>query len=222
MVLGRGTGNSSGRALGGIALVVALGALSACGGSKYHYVDNATEGTYFKVPSAWALFHLTAEDKEGRAAALPTDTQRIWHVAFDAAKPANQSDLDATEPGAVVGDVEIYALSASDNDQASQSALRRIVFGGFDPVLQDPGTPAQWEVVSYAPIVLGNGIVGSRTVINIPSASEPNKWMTVDGSEMFDSTLGRAYLLQMRCESQCYLNSRQSVDEIATSWKVTR
>src|SRR5262249_45988761 len=138
------------------------------------------------------------------------------------AKPANQTDLDAAEPGSVVGDVEIYALSASDNDQASQSALRRIVFGGIDPVLQDPGTPAQWEVVSYTPIALGNVIVGSRTVINVPSPNEPNKWTTIDGSEMLDSTLGRAYLLQMRCESQCYLNARQSVDEIATSWKVTR
>src|SRR6516162_9626548 len=102
MVLGRGTGRTGGRALAALALALALAALSACGGSKYHYVNNATEGTYFKVPSAWSLFHLTEEDKEGRAEALPTDTQRIWHVAFDAAKPANQSDLDATEPGAVV------------------------------------------------------------------------------------------------------------------------
>jgi hypothetical protein len=26
----------------------------------------------------------------------------------------------------------------------------------------------------------------------------------------------------VRCESQCYLNDRKSIDEIATSWKVTR
>jgi hypothetical protein len=204
------------------ALALVLGLLTSCGGSQYQYVNNSSEGAYFKVPSAWALFHLTQQDKEGRAAALPTDTQRIWHVAFDAAKPPKQDDLAVAEPTSVVGDVQIYALSASDNDQASQSALRRIIFGGIDPVLQDPGTPAQWEVVSYTPVTSGSGIVGSRTVINVPSSTTPGKWTTIDGSEMFDATLGRAYLLQMRCDSQCYLSARQSVDEIATSWKVTR
>ena len=39
---------------------------------------------------------------------------------------------------------------------------------------------------------------------------------------MIDPALGRAYLLLMRCESQCYLNERKSVDEIATSWKVKK
>jgi hypothetical protein len=118
--------------------------------------------------------------------------------------------------------VQIYALSSSDNDQVSQSSLRRIIFGGVDPVLQDPGTPAQWEVVSYAPLAASHGITGSRTVINVPSTEDPNAWVTLDGSELFDPALGRAYLLLVRCESQCYMNDRTSIDEIATSWKVTR
>ena len=41
-------------------------------------------------------------------------------------------------------------------------------------------------------------------------------------AQLFDPALGRAYLLLLRCESQCYVNKRKSIDEIASSWKVTR
>jgi hypothetical protein len=202
-------------------LVVAF-VLSACGASKYHFINNSTEGAFFKVPNSWKVIPLTEQDTQGRATKLPSATERIWHVAFDASEQPDAAHLDLDRPTDLVGDVQIYALSSSDNDQLSQSGLRQIIFGGIDPVLQDPGTPAAWEVVSYTPIDSSNGIVGSRTVINVPSTTEPNAWVTIDGSELLDPALGRAYLLLMRCESQCYLNARKSVDEIATSWKVKR
>ena len=196
--------------------------LSACGASKYQFVNNSTEGAYFKVPTSWSVFHLTEQDQEGRAPKLPTATERIWHIGFDADHHPDQAHLDQDRPNSVVGDVQIYALSSADNDTLSQSSLRRIIFGGVDPVLQDPGTPAAWEVVSYTPVDSSNGIIGSRTVINVPSTDDPNAWVTIDGTELIDPTLGRAYMLLMRCESQCYVNQRKSIDEIATSWKVTR
>src|SRR3954447_10320797 len=211
------------RRRGGMAVgaLVLLGVLAGCG-NDYQYVNNSVEGAFFKVPNSWKIFPLTEQDTEGRAIKLPVDTQRIWHIAFDAAKQPDQEHLNLDRPTDPVGEVQIYALSSSDNDQVSQSSLRRIMFGGVDPILQDPGTPPQWEVVSYAPLDYSKGIVGSRTVINVPSTAEPNAWVTLDGSELFDPALGRAYLLLMRCEAQCYLNKRKSIDEIATSWKVTR
>jgi hypothetical protein len=202
------------------ALAAAL-PLAACG-NDFQFVNNSAEGNFFKVPNGWKIYPLTEKDTEGRAPKLPVDTQRIWHIAFDGSKQPDQAHLEADRPTEPVGDVQIYALSSSDNDQVSQSSLRRIIFGGVDPILQDPGTPAQWEVVSYAPLDSSHGITGSRTVINVPSTQEPNAWVTLDGSELFDPTLGRAYLLLVRCESQCYMNDRTSIDEIATSWKVTR
>jgi len=71
--------------------VLALGAVVAsCGGSNFQYVQNSSENTYFKLPSNWKLFRLTEPDKEGRPPKLPVDTQRIWHVAFDAANQPDQ------------------------------------------------------------------------------------------------------------------------------------
>jgi hypothetical protein len=215
MIAGRGAT----RAVGLLAFAAVV---AACGGSSFQYVQNSSENTYFKLPSDWKLFKLTEPDKEGRPPKLPVDTQRIWHVAFDAADPPDQNHLGEAMPAAMVGDVQIYAMSSSDNDQIAQSNLRQIIFGGIDPVLQDPGTPPNWEVVSYAPVSDVKGVVGSRVVINIPSQDSPGKWYTLDGTELLDSASGRAYLLLMRCESQCYLNNRKAADEIATSWRVTK
>jgi hypothetical protein len=204
------------------ALVAVTAVAAACGGSKFQYIQNSSENTYFKLPSSWKLFRLTEGDKEGRAPKLPVDTQRIWHVAFDAADQPDENHLGESTPSALVGDVQIYAMSASDNDQIAQSNLRQLIFGGIDPVLQDPGTPPNWEVVSYTAINDTKGVVGSRVVINIPSEGTPGQWFTLDGTELLDSADGRAYLLLMRCESQCYLSNRKAADEIATSWKVTK
>jgi hypothetical protein len=207
----------------GVLGVLALGAVvAACGGSKFQYVQNSSENTYFKLPSNWKLYKLTEPDKQGRVPKLPVGTQRIWHVAFDAAPQPDQNHLGEAMPTAMVGDVQIYAMSASDNDQIAQSNLRQIIFGGIDPILQDPGTPPNWEVVSYTPVTDVKGVVGSRVVINIPSQDSPGQWFTLDGTELLDSADGRAYLLLMRCESQCYLNNRKAADEIASSWKVTK
>jgi hypothetical protein len=205
-----------------IALAAVAAVAAACGGSKFQYIQNSRESTYFKLPSAWKLYRLTESDKEGRAPKLPVDTQRVWHVAFDSASQPDENHLGEAMPSALVGDVQIYAMSASDNDQIAQSNLRQLIFGGIDPVLQDPGTPPQWEVVSYSPVNTTKGVVGSRVVINIPSQDTPGQWFTLDGTELLDPADGRAYLLLMRCESQCYLNSRKTANEIATSWRVTK
>src|SRR6266576_7013374 len=116
----------SGTAL--IGALVLVGVLAGCGGNNYRFVNNSAEGAFFKVPSSWTIYPLTEQDTEGRAIKLPVDTQRIWHIAFDAAKQPDQAHLDVDRPTDPVGDVQIYALSSSDNDQVSQSSLRRIMF----------------------------------------------------------------------------------------------
>jgi hypothetical protein len=206
------------RLLGALALV---GLLAGCFSNKYSYVNNSAEGTFFKVPSGWTIYRLTEKEKEGRPEALPSSVETIWHVAFDASADPDQAHLQDVPPVDLVGEVQILALSASANDQVSATVLRQNLFG-VDPILQDPGLPAKWEVVSYAPIQAANGVVGSRSVINVPVEGEPGKYITLDGSELLDPSTGRAYLLLMRCESQCYLSNQKSADEVATSWKVTK
>jgi len=208
-----------GRLLGALALV---GLLAGCFSTKYQYVDNAAERNFFKVPNGWKIYRLTESEKEGRPEAMPSSVQTVWHVAFDAASHPDQTHLQEVPPADMVGEVQILALSSAANDQVSQTVLRQNLFFGVDPVLEDPGLPPKWEVVSYAPIDDSNGVVGSRTVINFPIDGQPGKYITLDGSELLDPATGRAYMLLIRCESQCYLDKQKSADEIATSWKVTK
>src|SRR4249919_3947688 len=119
-----------------LGVVALLGVLAGCG-NDFQFVNNSAEGAFFKVPNSWKIYPLTEKDTEGRAPKLPVDTQRIWHIAFDGSKRPDQAHLEADRPSDPVGDVQIYALSSSDNDQVSQSSLRRIIFGGVDPILQD-------------------------------------------------------------------------------------
>src|SRR2546423_14573312 len=113
-----------------LGVLVLAGVLAGCGGNNYKFVNNSAEGAFFKVPGAWKIHPLTEQDAEGRAPKMPVDTQRIWHIAFDAAKQPDQEHLNLDRPTDPVGEVQIYALSSSDNDQVSQSSLRRIMFGG--------------------------------------------------------------------------------------------
>src|SRR3954451_17083820 len=105
-----------GRRRGGWVIGVLVGAvlLAACG-NDFQFVNNSAEGNFFKVPNGWQIYPLTEQDTEGRPPKLPVETQRIWHVAFDAAKQPDQGHLQVDRPIEPVGEAQIYALSSSDN-----------------------------------------------------------------------------------------------------------
>lgn len=203
--------------MGGVAAVLALG---ACGGNRYEYVANDQERTYLRVPSAWETFSLTASDDEGRVESLPSGVKRVWHVGFDSSDDPNTAHIDELAPAELVGDMSTYSLSRGRIEQMSLSQVRTLAFFGIDPVLEDPGAPPKWEVVSFDPITGPDGSQGSRVVMNVP-LSDGQTWVTVDGSTLFDPVSGRMHILLLRCEASCYERSRATADEVATSWKVT-
>jgi|SRR3954451_15472651 len=211
------------RALRRVGLAVVLGtslvAVAACGGAKFHYVNDSTEGNYFKVPKSWTVYPLTAKDKEGRPEALPIGSQSVWHVAFDSARPASLDHLDPLRPDDMVGEVQIISLSDSAAQQISQSQLREWLFYGVDPILNEPQEDS-WELVSAGTVDGAHELTGTRAVINAHPSAEPDKWVTIDGSVMLDLKAKRVYFLRIRCDSQCYDSKRKTADEIVASWKV--
>ncbi len=207
--------------------MTAFAIVASCGGSKFIYINNGAEKTFFKVPGAWKLYRLTQTDLEGRLPASSKSSEILWHVAFDQSSAPDASHLDEKSPGAVVGSAEIYGLSNGVSDQMSISRVRTLAMTpfdstktGFDPILQDPGVPAKWEVVSNAMVNSPKGLQGTRVVVNVPADDTGKSWTTVDSITMFDAARGRAYLLTLWCEAACYKQNRGAIDEIATSWKV--
>jgi hypothetical protein len=211
----------------GIAVAVAI-LLVSCGGSEYRYVSNTTENLFFKVPKGWKQFKLTETDKDGRPQALPAGVDRAWHYGYDASNapsPAHIADAAAESP---VAEAVVWTLRDSANDRMSLSQARTIAFNiGADPLLQEPGAPAAWEVVPIGGVpdvrvTFPKGVTGTRVAINVPSADNPAVFRTVDATTLLDPLNQRLYILVLSCSSQCYLDNRQVIDTVAESWTVNR
>jgi hypothetical protein len=201
---------------------------SACGGSDFRYVSNATENLFFKVPKGWTQFKLTDTDKAGRPEALPAGVERAWHYGYDASSAPSPAHLSEAAPEKPVAEAVVWTLRDSANDRMSLSQARTIAFNiGADPLLQEPGAPAAWELVPIGGVpdvrlTFPKGVTGTRVAINVPSPDDPKVFRTVDATTVLDPTNQRLYILVLSCSSQCYLDNRQVIDTIAESWTVNR
>ena len=196
---------------------------SACGSPSHKYIANGAEDLFFRVPNSWTIYRLSATDTDNRSAPLPSGFDRTWHVVADAsATPTPEDAGNEAMPTAPVAVAEVWALNSSHNDQMSQTQMRRVLFGGFDPLLQDPGVPAEWEVVSATPLEFNKQVLGYRVVINQPTPIDPTKFRTISGSSLFDPATGRVYLLKVQCASECYKANVAAIDDVALSWTVNR
>jgi len=205
-----------------LALTALAGVLGGCAGNDYHWVANGSQGAYFKVPSAWDYSVVTNED-DGRAQAMPGSITPVWHVYFQSAK-GREATHDANDlPADVVGNAQIFTLSNYYRESYSISEVRKQLFHGVDPVYPSDDLTGRVELVSYRPLEEGNGLSGSRVVANINLADQGDpRWLTVDGSVLFDDRTGRIFALTMECTSGCYLQNRSMADQIAASWKVNK
>ncbi len=203
--------------------VLALGSLlAACGGSKWTYVDNGKENTYIRVPHTWKVF--TVNGTAGRPTSLPDTVESVWHVVFDASqKPSVQhtTALDALPPTSVdkpVGQLEVFSVTGSFNQELSLSSARSSVLG-IDPLGVPDDVKDLVEIVKYTPIA-DKGLQGSRVVYNLHNEGQP--WQTVDATTLFDQSHNRFYVLRIGCTSECFESNQHAIDGIATSWKVVK
>jgi hypothetical protein len=206
-----------------LALTIGAGVLGACGGNEYRWVTNGSEGAYFKVPTSWDYDVVTTDDSQGRAESMPGSITPVWHVAFNSAD-GSAPQLDAGDlPADLMGNAQIFSLSNYYRENYSISEVRKQLYHGVDPVYPPDDLTGRVELVSYRPIEEGDGLTGSRVVANINLAEEGEpRWLTVDGSVLFDDRTGRIFALTMECTSPCYLENRSMADQIAASWKVNK
>jgi hypothetical protein len=214
------------RSLGLFIAAVVLAA--ACGGSDFRYVSNSTENLFFKVPKGWKQFKLTDTDKDGRPQALPAGIDRIWHYGYDSSNAPSEAHLSEVAPEMPVAQAVVWRLLDSANDRMSLSKARSIAFNiEADPLLQDPGAPAAWEVVPIGGVpdvrlTFPKGVTGTRVAINVPTPDDPKVFRTLDATTVLDPSNQRLYMLVLSCSSQCYLDNRKVIDTVAESWTVNR
>lgn len=205
-------------ALAGSTLLIGA---AACGGSEYRWVTNGTEGNFFKVPSSWDYDEISTTASQGRAESMPGPITPVWHIYFDSAEGTPAQTVEGMPPVHLIGNARIFTLSNYYREHYSVSSVRQQLFHGIDPVYPPDDLEGRVELVSYRPIEDVAGLTGSRVVANINMVEEGEpRWLTVDGSMLFDDQVGRIYALTMECAADCYLENRSAADQIAASWKV--
>ncbi|MGE0877854.1 MAG: hypothetical protein AB7L13_00150 [Acidimicrobiia bacterium] len=188
---------------------------TACGQPAYKYESNASEKTFFKIPSSFAHETLTIKETEGRPKSLPSSIETLWHVTFSGDKAARSDN-----PDVLAGDAVVYSLDFSARESITLSYLRAQQFGGQDPLNPDTDLEGKLELVGVEQRSTGANGAGTRVIANVKVDENPDVWVTVDSITAIDFLNQKAYVLTMQCESHCYEQNRKTADSIAASWKV--
>jgi hypothetical protein len=193
----------------GIVLVVLL---AACGSNDYRYVNNSSEGTFFKVPSDWKLYRVKPEDVSDRPAAPQGASP--WHVVFDSSGAPAVEHADEERPDVPVGQALIFEIAADQGDQLSPADLR-VAFLGDDPL---DSTASDVEVVSFEPLTTKSGLRGSHVVFNHQTTD--GQWVTTDHSSLINAAGTKVYVFEVKADSKAFKADAEQIQQIVDSWQV--
>jgi hypothetical protein len=215
-----------------LAVAAVFAAATACGESKFTYVKNSGEQTYFRVPHEWHRIDestleslLIQEPDESLTAEIKR--QLSWSVAYDAAADSSVTHLvtGGTTSQPIVY-AEILQLTAQQQGAISLDLLRNY----FYPVTQDAREaaaaaaavggrePPFFELVSDEVLTPSKNIHGVRTVYNYELSG--GVLHTFDLTALVNNATNHLYVLLIRCSTRCYRDRADELNKIATSFTV--
>jgi hypothetical protein len=199
-----------------VAAAVAFGALSACGGSGYEYVQNDDAGLYFRVPDSWTVLEVEETDSGRPAPAVATPDP--WLRLIDRSPTPGAGNYQASLPGYPVGLASVRAVeSAEARDGLDYATLRSSVLGEDPLVLADePG--GTLELVDGYDITTDEGLRGQRLVYSVQV--EGDRYVTYDHTALVNENTTEVYELLLKCEATCYEANRGEIDDIVDSWTI--
>jgi len=192
-------------------------ALAACG-SDYHYINNAQERTFFRVPSGMEVFRIRSEQPTDRVAPITSPVaNEAWNIVFDDDDSPSPDHVTDPSPAAIVGQAEIIPVGASTAEGLSVKQARAALAGGDDPL---DATDSSTEIVSYSTLNQPGGLIGSRVVYN--REVEDGVWTTFDQSSLIDVAGRKVYFFEVKCEASCFKAQRNRISQIVDSWQVRK
>jgi hypothetical protein len=195
-----------------VVLLVATAALAACGANDYRYVNNSSEGAFFKVPSDWKLYRVKPEEVTDRLTTPRSASP--WHVVFDSAGSPAVEHADEVRPEAPVGQALIFEIDGADGDQLSPADLRA-AFLGTDPV---QAASSDVEVVDFQQLTTKSGLRGSRVVFNQQTAD--GQWVTTDHSSYINAAGTKVYVFEVKGDAAAFKADADQIRQIVDSWQV--
>jgi hypothetical protein len=214
-----------------LAATALLGLVAGCGSSKYEYVSNSSEHTYFRVPSSWQRL----DDNELQRALVKGDPSSLeeasaeagkWVVAYDAANSPSLAHLklDAV-PEAPIVLAEVKKLTTDERGKVSLDTMRDTLFpvskDGQEQakqVLAQQGTQYKVEILTDQVLTPSGGVHGVRTAYNVKFGDLPLQsvdllaYVSDDGATM--------YSLIVRCSTACYVSNFDEIDKAVKSFTV--
>jgi hypothetical protein len=200
------------RAVRWVTVAAAVLLVAGCGAADYKYVNNASEGTFFKVPAGWKLFRVVPEDVTDRPEA--PQGQSPWHVVFDSAGQPTMDHADEERPELPVGQAMIFEIDGEQGDRLSPADLRS-AFLGEDPL---DASGSDVEVVDFEQITTDSGLRGSRVVFNQQTAD--GDWVTTDHSSLINAAGTKVYVFEVKADSQAFKADADQIKLIVDSWQV--
>lgn len=194
------------------ALAAGVLLLTACSHSDVEYVSNRDAGVFLKLPESWGTFPALDGDVDPSAGEAPG----TWRVLFDGSDSPSRSAVEAPQPEAPVGYIEVSptALVGDAGSIGTNVALRSLLYT-TDP-LEAAKTDDRVEVVTYEEIELDNGYWGNRLTLRFAESEDNDQ--TVTQLAFLDRGFERIYLLRIFCTSTCYEEHRAQIDEVLDSW----
>jgi hypothetical protein len=190
--------------------------LSACGGTKYHFVSSTSTETFLKVPSDWHVFsqpqilaHLDASD--------PTAKPRRkapFFVIFDA-DPAPSLNHDPSSARYPFGLVRVRHLASDEQDSYSLASLRNEVLN-VDQLQQ--ASAGSVVAINPARLLTHRNLRGTHLEYTVHAPDGSN--FTVDQVAFVDSPTHTVWLLFIGCATTCYRAHTASIHRVADSWIV--
>jgi len=216
-----------------VLLVLGLtAALTACG-TKYTYVKNSGERTYFKVPSSW--HRLDSKDLgdlmfgDPDSATAQKAKQTTWYVAYDADPHPSVIHLmgGSTNQSPVVLAV-VEPLTPSQQGELSLDELRNLgapVTADARKQVQDQGgqLDQNFEWLGDQVLLPGRGLRGVREIYNqsADDPTDPTALTTIDRIALASDD-GYLFRLILQCSAHCYNQRKGELDTIMSSFTVRK
>lgn len=188
--------------------------LGGCG-SDSKYVANQDQEIFVKLPDEWTVLAVANDSEEAEAAdpdALP------WQRVFDRSNDPNLDHFKAQVPTEPVGLIAAVEPSASVRDGLSLADLRSFAIGGDPLELAQQGTNSL-QMLGNVEDYDVNGNHGNRVRFSFaPQAGGPE--VVVDQVAVTDPGRTRIYVIQVKCEAECFREHLDEIDEIIGSFHI--
>lgn len=196
--------------------------LASCGSPSKIYAKNAQLGVYFTVPSGW--HEISEEDIRSYEIDGADDAAKnkadlvLWQKAFSASSSTSAREVLRLEPPkSLTAFARVRALTIQESDAMSFNSLRDLVLpvteliAGSSQVVEDFKLVGEQEVVTEQ-------ARGLQTTFSFTLKNGRNE--TVHQTALLANDRGSIYFFLVRCTTECFNESQETVDEIVNSFTV--